>query len=295
MKSTIPSTRNNNIVAESDLKAAIAALQDKLNAKIAASDDPVQRQLLTDCSNSLTAKIHQSVQPVADDAFHVYLSRYKDDKITCPSDDDETVKAVVAVPSSAAASTTTQIFEFEEEELIDQAAAAHVKELREEARTQAVIIQSLRATTLNRAVAIAERQVKLWLLSDAGQQQQSNGGDENKSKTMKLDASTMLLLEKHKASVEDMKSSLNIMQTALQEAGTVLPAKLQSFQATLQEIEASLNKQGGCSQIEKAIYSREKQVAPMQSDDDDDDTTTTMDLRQLAPDQRLANLLCRDD
>ena len=73
---TIPRPRDNNFVAESDLQAGIEALKNKLSEKIAASSDPVLRQLLADCSLSLTANIQQLVQPVADDAFHIYLARF---------------------------------------------------------------------------------------------------------------------------------------------------------------------------------------------------------------------------
>jgi len=266
---TISAARNNNLVAESDLQAAVAALKEKLERKADATDDAVQRKLLVDCSNSLSYTILSAVQPVSDEAFHVYLSQYKDDKLTPPSDESESL----VEPESPTLPTD---FEFEEEELMDQQAEQRVQELRNQVRAKAAKIQSLRASTLDRAVAVAERQVKLWI--GPANTVASNGSN-------KVD--TAALLEQHRTAVDDMKTSLAKMTEALEETGTSLPQKLQSFQATLNEIQSSLEKnpERPSSQIEKAIYSREEQ----NSEED-----TTAEIQQLPPAEQLANLLCRD-
>lgn len=281
---TISTGRNNNLVAESDLQAGIAALRAKFDAKIAAAaanDDTVQCQLLADCSRSFTAKLQQIVQPISDEAYHVYLSRFNDDMVTCPAvagEENDVLPAASSRKSSRKTSTVDE-FEFDEEALVDQAAAVRVQELREAIRAQASTIQSLRAATLDRAVAVAERQVQLWSSS----QTRAKAPPPSSS-----DASA--LLEQHRDAIEKMKASLSSMQAALQETGSVLPAKLRSFQLTLQEIERSLDKSGGSSKIEQAIYSREEQIIAMPGEENDADS---MDFQVLAPEQRLANLLCR--
>lgn len=262
----MPSTRNNNIVAESDLQAAIAVIRGKFDEKIASSEGLVQRQLLRDCANSILARIPMTVQPISDEAFHVHLARYKNGVFACPVEEDE------VVPLDAASIAVAVDFEFDEDELMDQTAIARVRELRQEARAKAVPIISLRAATLDRAASIAERQVKLWSV-----------GVKLCDNASKRDAPAML--EQHKVALEDMKASLKSMLAALQETGTVVPEKLKSLKAALREIEIGLNQQRGCSQVEEALFSRDEPAFTQE------DEEAKSDLQMLPPQLRLANLL----
>ena len=159
---TVPGARHNNLIAESDLTVALAALQNHLQAKAEGATSVTEQQLLQDCARSLSAKLTQTVQPLDDEAFHVYLARYKDDMLTCPTDGAAATNKKAAADSAKQNATETTVM-FEEEELVDQAAVAHVQELREQVRAQAATIQTLRASVLDRSVAVAERQLKLWM------------------------------------------------------------------------------------------------------------------------------------
>jgi len=280
---TVPGARHNNLIAESDLTVALAALQQHLQAKAEGAASVTEQQLLQDCARSLSAKLAQTVQPLDDEAFHVYLARYKDDMLTCPTDDGAAAPGDKAVASANATDDTVM---FEEEELVDQAAAARVQELREQVRAQAATIQTLRASVLDRSVAVAERQLKLWM----------GGGTDPPRPENSKDSNSDAILEEYKSELEDMKASMQSMSDVLQETGTALPAKLQSFQSTLQEIETSLNKQQDqpLSQIEQAIYHRENVAANANETVGQEEEDTTEEFQKLPPAQRLANLLCRD-
>jgi hypothetical protein len=283
----IPSSRNNNLVAESDYHAAVAALRDKLDTKVSANSDPVFRKLLSDCSNSLTVKIQKIVQPVSDEAFHVYLTRYKDDRLSCPSENEYIASGKEEQTEDATALSATSV-EFDEEELIDQVAVARVQELRQQVREQASTVLKLRAETLRRAVSLTERQVHLW-------ENQARSLKKTKSSEGLEGSDAASLLEQHKAAVQDTKQSLYSLHQSIQDTGSILPNKLQSFQATLRDIESSLNKQqnGSISQIEKAIYSRDYKEQQSQYNDDATETEDKMDFQVLDPEEKLAYLLCQ--
>lgn len=265
----IPSARNNNLVAESDFHAAVSALRQNLNHT--STSDPVLRRLLTDCSNSLERNIQQIVQPISDEAYHVYLSRYKDNILSCPSFEafDKT-----EVPGPIEANVIEDEIEFEEEDLLDHVAVARVQELRQQVREQAAKMVQLRNDTLQRAVTLTERQVQLW-------------EKQNRQASKSFSGSHNVLLEQNKTALEDMKASFSKLHQTLQETGTMLPSQLQLFQSSLQEIECSLKQQP--SQVDQAIFSRE--------DADDrsaDDVPMAEEFHVLDPEQKLAHLLCRN-
>jgi len=297
MSSDVPSACNNNIVAESDLGAALDALRDYFDQRIAAtkqdenSNDKqekeqgsvlvVQQQLVRDCAQSLSKRLAEVVQPVSDDAFHAYLARYKDDLmllgITSPPGEQDANDPTTTNNTTPLNDDDNLLPQPEEEELMDQEALKRVREMRQQVRTHAAAIQARRAATLDRSVAVAERQLKLLCLktttTETNNQQQEN---------------INIPLENYKVQMHDMQASLESMQTVLQEMGTAVPSKLLKFQSMLQEIEQALHQQQSqpLSQIEQAIYLRHRA--------ENDNGQDTAELEQLEPAQRLANLLCRD-
>jgi hypothetical protein len=284
----------NNLVAESDMKAAILALQRAVDEKIAASDDdPALRQVLTDYSNSMTRKIKKCVQPISDEEFDIYVSRFRDDQISCPfekgSSDTEAIKAD-ATDIAKGDNMSGVKDEFDEEELIDQAAAIRVRELRREVRDRVAAIQSLRETTLEQATAWVEHHFQQC---SSPRQLPTTEQSLTDDTTTAADA---LVLSEHACAVEEMQSSLMSLQHALQETGSELPTKLRGFQDTVQTIQCSLESQANrtLSQIEQAIYNREDQARrDGDESDNDENLTTTFDLQQMLPEQRLADLLSR--
>jgi hypothetical protein len=271
----IPSARNNNLVAESDYRAALTALREKLHSS--PSSDPVVRRLLTDCSNSLERNIQKIVQPISDEAYHLYLSRFKDSIPTFPSSE--------LVDAAATEGTITNVIEdieeecFEEEDLLDQVAVARVQELRQQVREQAARMVQLRCETVRRAVTLTERQVQLWEKQQLTAATPFHDND-----------AVAALLEPNKAALEDMKTSFSNLHQTLQETGSVIPSQLQLFQSTLQDIELSLQnqQQKQLSQIEQAIFSRDDVLSTTE------DTPMEEECRALDPEQQLAHLLCHN-
>lgn len=311
---------NNNLVAESDLTAALEALQERFRTSIFSStttnkeqpnseqqeqqphnanntnntESVVFQTLLTDCSNSLTRKIRQSVQPVSDEAFHAYLARYRDDLI---SDDPSN-------ENHQQTSTESLKDEFDEDALIDREAVARVVELRRAVREQVAVVQSLRTQATEQALAEVERQLQ-------HQQQQlldiSCNNNKREDDGVSVAAAAESVLKDHQSAVAELALALQSLTEALVESESVLPAKLGAIETSLRSIQSSLetnncmqNPSGdvgsnSLSQIEKAIYSREAMSHHLNNDnyDDDANATTTMDLQALLPEQRLADLLCR--
>lgn len=340
----VPAARNNNLIAESDLSAAQAALRDYFDQKIKAAkvdeqkaadqqqqqqqQQPnqqgssnssnsanaavVRQQLLRDCAQSLSKRLSEIVQPVADEAFHAYLARYKDDLTELPSlgsgddgggensknDNDKNE------PTNITTNQNTTIDdddlpppqeEEDEEALIDREALRRCEEMRQQVRAQAAAIGARRAAALDRSVAVAERQLKMlcWKTTTekdgGGNNQQENNNNNNNN-------GEMIALEAYKAQMHDMQASLESMRTTLQEVGTAVPPKLSQFQSTLREIERALDRQHRpdrpLSQIEQAIRLRHRHHH--HAGEENGGGNATAELEQLEPAQRLANLLCRD-
>jgi hypothetical protein len=282
----------NNLVAESDMKAVILALQRAVDEKIVASDhDPALRQVLTNYSNSMTRKIKTCMQPISDEEFDIYVSRFRDDQISCPFENGSNAAAKSATATDIAKDDNTAAVkdEFDEEELIDQAAAIRVRELRREVRDRVAAIQALRETTLEQALAWVERHIEQC----TSRRLPTTGQSLIDPATTAVDA---LVLSEHASAVEEMQTSLMSLQQALQETESELPIKLRGFQDTVQTIQCSLESQanGTLSQIEQAIYNRDDQARrDGDESDSDENLTTTFDLQQLLPEDRLADLLSR--
>jgi hypothetical protein len=278
----------NNLVAKSDVNAAILALQHSVDEKIAASDDDsALRQVLTDYSNSMTRKIKKCMQPISDEEFDIYVSRFRDDQISCPfeSGSETTAMSADATDMVKRDNMAAVKDEFDEEELIDQAAAIRVRELRREVRDRVAAIQALRETTLEQAMAWVERHI---------QQCSSKLPTTGLSLPDTTTAVDALVVSEHASAVEEMQTSLISLQQALQETESELPSKLRGFQDTVQTIQCSLESQsnGTLSQIEQAIYNRDDQARrDGDESDSDENLTTTFDLQQMLPEQRLADLL----
>lgn len=104
----------NNLVAESDLQVALAAIRNTIE-----QDATVPKELAQSLQESLLANIQRVVQPVTDDAFEQYVSRFE----TNENED----------PDSS---------------LVDQVAVDRLKELREQVRQEAARVQKLQQAAM---------------------------------------------------------------------------------------------------------------------------------------------------
>ena len=316
---TVPAARNNNLVAESDLRVAVAAVTNYFEQRsmihhqdviINNNDDLQQHQqqqqqqrLYQDCARSLTCKLEQVVQPVADEAFHTYVARHRDDWMASADDwiassssmNEDTADGTAQQEAEQHEQHHEQQHDDDDECLLDQAALARVRELRNRVRAQAAVIAAVRTATLQRSVAVVERtwQNRGLLL---------NSGSRSSSTTTTTLAATsqeqspnndsiQLLVQDYKAEMLQMKSAVESMHAALQETGTRVPPQLRRFQTTIHDIEQAMmqqqqqNMSQPLSQIEQAIYNRDHS-----NYGDEEDVLEG----PMAPEQRLANLLCSD-
>ncbi|NJL22326.1 MAG: hypothetical protein HC895_18350, partial [Leptolyngbyaceae cyanobacterium SM1_3_5] len=114
--------------------------------------------------------IQRIVQPISDEAFHAYLSRYNDNYVAClPSNnihDNDGISTHGHDGTTASLSTHIPVDDvvFTDDELIDHVAMKRVQELRQQVRDKVRNVLQLRQSTLQRAITITERQVAVLLL-----------------------------------------------------------------------------------------------------------------------------------
>ena len=165
----IPSGRCNALVAESDLDAALTALQhhfryvaptSKRNLKLLDDDGnnddndddrdrgqdaiELQTRLLKDMSNHVTAYLYRMCQPVIDDLYHEYVRDYCNEYQWPPDDVDDKDE-----PSDNEMNDENEAEEeFDDDELIDRDAALKVRRLQQQVLERAQRIAATRAIVL---------------------------------------------------------------------------------------------------------------------------------------------------
>ena len=318
----IPSARNNNLVAESDYYAAIAALQKKIKEKQSSAfvnDDDLtrtnssnlqnQQQLYTDLSNSLCKQIQKIVQPISDEAFHAYLSQYNDSYITrLPAKENTGIQMAsqddVGISSSSSKVALEEV-SFSDEELRDHVAMKRVQELRQQVREKVHGLQELRQSTLQRAISITERQAAV--LAWRSQIRHSKNVMESDDRPI---MTTDQLLEQHQNALLQMKESfMNLYESIHNKNENYSASSLKNeYQNTIHVIEQGLLQQPSVStnhlsQIEQAIYRRDycsmndideqqdvemNDQASLHHSNDEEEKEPNDD-----PEQTLFHLLCR--
>ena len=319
--SGIPSARNNNLVAESDYYAAIAALQKKIKEKQSSTfvnDDDLTRtdssnlqnrqQLYTDLSNSLCKQIQKIVQPISDEAFHTYLSQYNDSYITRLSAKENTgiqSGSQDDVGISSSSKVALEEVSFSDEELRDHVAMKRVQELRQQVREKVHGLQELRQSTLQRAISITERQAAVL----AWRSQIRHSKDVMKNDDHPI-MTTDQLLEQHQNALLQMKESfMNLYESIHNKNENYSASSLKNeYQKTIHVIEQGLLQQPSVStnhlsQIEQAIYRRDycsmndideqqdvemNDQASLHHSNDEEEKEPNDD-----PEQTLFHLLCR--
>ena len=317
----IPSARNNNLVAESDYYAAIAALQKKIKEKQSSTfvnDDDLtrtnssnlqnQQQLYTDLSNSLCKQIQKIVQPISDEAFHAYLSQYNDGYITrLPAKENTGIQSGSQddVGISSSSKVALEDVTFTDEELRDHVAMKRVQELRQQVREKVHGLHELRQSTLQRAISITERQAAV-LAWRSQIRHSKNVMDSDDRPIMTTDQ----LLEQHQNALLQMKESfMNLYESIHNKNENYSASSLKNeYQNTIHVIEQGLLQQPSVStnhlsQIEQAIYRRDycsmndideqqdvemNDQASLHHSNDEEEKEPNDD-----PEQTLFHLLCR--
>lgn len=201
MSSSIPGARNNNLVAESDLVAALSAIEQRLEP---------------DAARSVQKLLQACTQPVSDEAYHTFVYEQTTTTHDTPKniDSDEIV---------------IHDDEFEEDELLDVDLWKRLQDQREKLRTDSARMQQLRQRVLAQAVQLTERQVNLW-----------KNEQEHQCSSSQEDATAIEYMGDLQEKMSEMQACLDKMKENLNETA-VLPDKLNSLKETVAAIEAKMS------------------------------------------------------
>jgi hypothetical protein len=325
MTDTIPAARNNNLVAESDLTSALQALEQRFKATIAAAADVADhegddtdtdnhlqkeqqqlqlQQLLKDCQNSLSANIQRIVQPVSDEAFHMYVYQQQQQQTENDENEHENSNNKQSSSSSKSHVSTTTIKPvvtveepvWDEDDLMDPLALERVQALRHQVRTSAAKVQTQQQAVLAKAVAVAERQVQLLVRTRQRNNTNTAANNPDDEKNKEEDKEQVVVLPPESvAKIQEMQTCLMAMTTALQKTEQDLPDKLTSLQETVAAIQANFAKPT-LSQTEQAIRAREYNNAGSSTSMITTSGTgaNSATAKTMEPAARLANFLRSD-
>jgi len=299
--------RSNTLVAESDLHALLEAMDERMEellTKVSSSTnnplDPAaerQREYLLQCRDSLRQNIGRIVEPISDEAFHMYRvqASKNNNESSLPiinasihaNGNDEKVESVVEHDEKEEENDDDDDdYEWDEEDLLDPQALQRVRELRQEARTQAAHVQAIRNEVVQKALDLAERQVQLLrrrqapkigprveALSTASAEGDTNGSNENEDSVPQRSAAYVQVSNK----VSEMHRTLSQLSSSLEKQAKEIPQTLICLQETVSVVEESLSRRQqptlSLSQTEQAILRREEGVA----------TALVMDWMPLPP------------
>jgi hypothetical protein len=271
-----------NLVPESDLEAAIRAIQSTFESY----DDVETNAIAHLCGKKYEEILRNSVQAISDEAYHEYISNFIDDRPTKPP------TTLDPIDPRQLRDEDEDGWQWEESDLIDPQAVSQVEELRAQIRTVAKRIVQSRQSVLDSAVDMAQRQVRVGTKYLAGHSEgndnssSSSHGLSEKEQQQKLDQAKLM---------EDVKMALEQVQKSLSSIEG-LPAQLEDLRSTVSEIDANLPGADGqpLSQIERAIQYRHHSYNEEANKQNSNDTgDVTMEIQQLPPEQQLAYLLCQ--
>jgi hypothetical protein len=257
---SVPSKRNNNIVAESDVQAAMQAVQESLtaikNSFSNTATEPTQLELLLDaCSESLVAHIERAVQPLADEAFHVYKQQLQSVQNTNEVDVDASLEPNNAIDKDDETSDDDESHNFDDDELLNHETLARVQKVRAQVREQAVHVAACRAQVLQRALALGQA-------SCAQQQQQQTTTSASRNANDTPPTTTAAA-----AAMEAMQASLQQVTHALQQELQVSTGALSNLQETVRAVRGDLDYEAN------AIVDLQQHLVPppKQNNNQDDD------------------------
>ena len=214
---------------------------------------------------SLKERLNQIVDPLSDEEFHK-RSRGHIVQQQIEEEDEQEQFLIAQEEAERAAQEETRRqqeqmhcvdcnVDYDEHELLDQDAVKRAKELREQVRATAADMKQRQNAILNRAIQLAQREVRLVtndILLEESQASKENKILDNGDAIKRHDARRLML--------QQMKVSLQTLLTSVSK--TVegeLPENLVDLQDTIGTIEKSLIKKRqpeSLSQTEKAILSR---------------------------------------
>ena len=223
----------------------------------------VKNTFLAQVHNSLKERLNQIVQPIPDEEFH---KRARGPMLQQQIEDETEDEQILLEQEDAARQAEEQGLraqeemhgmdcntDYDEHELLDQDAVKRARELRRQVRTMASDMKQRQDAILERAIQLAQREVRL-LTEDILLKSMSDDSEDEKDATHRESHDARRLM------LQQMKVSLQALMTSL--SSTVegeLPTNLRDLQDTIDNIEKSLHKKQqpeSLSQTEQAILSR---------------------------------------
>lgn len=261
---------SNNIVAQSEYEAALAAIESTFdNFQVECENENLDQELVEEiyaaAKKSLLNNVKRVVQPINDNAYSDYVDQYHmvlddDDE---ESGDDCSVKGENTGKGKQNTGEDEDEEEIDEEELVDQKAWKNARELRTRIRTMSAAVQIVRERVLNSTKEEISSSISTHLLEKPIRIVFDGERDENDTKGIvgsdALNDKENVVQNKNSTKSPALQESLKDLSKLLNDPQWArLPNRMQSLQETVESIQKDTTEDRVISQTEIAITSRHK-------------------------------------
>ena len=225
----------NNLVADSDLRAVLQAIDNKLQEFC--KEEMELHKMMQKASVSLQQNLNNIVTAIPSDEYGVYT---RENPLV--EEEEEEIEEEDSVLSEDS-------IEYDEEELLDLDALERARGLRCQVREAAARVVRIRQDTTSKAVELAHRKVSLIV----GENDSSPTAFDVEAFQARLNETDCT--EEH----EELRRAFNSLSRALEEMEFEIPQKSEALRTTVETIEEGLIKQKSISRTEQAIVSKENE------------------------------------
>jgi hypothetical protein len=269
----------NNIVAQSDYDAALAAIESTFDNfqlshrghEIANSDQPLDTELIEEiyksAKASLLENVKRAVRPIDDNDYSDYVNQYHIIMEEESDDDDEDVRSVQDLNLGNEESDEEEE-EIDVEELVDMKAWNDAQELRTRIRTMSSTVQSVRERVLNLtedgimssiSSDLMDKAVEIVFNDDDCNDRKGSDDafDDKENNAQGMNAPTNTSRTKNNNDCSDLQDSLRDLSKILQHPKWKrLSIRVQSLQDTIETVQKEISDDRVMSQTEIAITSK---------------------------------------
>lgn len=220
-------TSHNNVVPESDIRAILTAMDNKLNQSCVTCESPSQRNLYQNASSSIRTNLMKVVQVLPDEDYGEYMRSTTSS--TTSSIDDE--------------SDDDNMSRMDDDELFDMQALERARVLRNQVRETAARLSILQKDTLSKVIDMTTAHQVMF--------RSETTMPMTNQKEQRDDPTTMPQCYERITQVwQELVMALEVMEQKL-------PSSVELFQSTVATIQQGLG--GGLSRTEQAIVSRDNE------------------------------------
>lgn len=237
----------NRACAQSDLKAAMHAIQETIQQEIAATSDDLSAALFEGIQESLVGILERTLVPVADEDFQDYIDLYHVVPVNLEEAQQEEEESVAEIEQHEAEE------EIDQDDLLDRKALEEAQQLRGVVRELSEQVQQTREQVLKESLQTT--------IAGQGYIDVIKSIEERPAVQSQIDASA---IREQQVALQASMGALSSLLTDSQWSS--LPQQLESLQSTIDVIQKESDKDRPMSQVEAAIISR--------SNSAEDDTTT---------------------